>query len=212
MRRTNVTRKVVRYDAPIVQEKDSFRRIYFRPGCKLNKSQIYPIAGFNFQIILGFRQLSSFSSFYGIDIKIRVYFVYFLYFWYLALRKKEVLFPQFVASTSKPHRYASNPTSVTRDKYRIMYKLAVCSDGMTEAQPRSLRQNRSASEYIIWHNAHSPANRCSGCSHTCTWKRKKCSLVTICSAQKTDSGSCYLNNQAWLGWNWPTSVAHATLL
>ena len=57
--------------------------------------------------------------------------------------------------------------------YRIMYELAVCSDGMTEAQPRSFRQNRPASEYIIWHNAHSPANRCSGCSNTCTWKRKK---------------------------------------
>ena len=57
--------------------------------------------------------------------------------------------------------------------YRIMYELAVCSDGMTEAQPRSFRQNRPASEYIIWHNAHSPANRCSGCSTTCTWKRKK---------------------------------------
>ena len=26
--------------------------------------------------------------------------------------------------------------------YRIMYELAVCSDGMTEAQPRSFRQNR----------------------------------------------------------------------
>ena len=33
--------------------------------------------------------------------------------------------------------------------YRIMYELAVCSDGMTEAQPRSFRQNRPASEYII---------------------------------------------------------------
>ena len=30
--------------------------------------------------------------------------------------------------------------------YRIMYELAVCSDGMTEAQPRSFRQNRPASE------------------------------------------------------------------
>ena len=56
--------------------------------------------------------------------------------------------------------------------YRIMYELADCSDGMTEAQPRSFRQNRPASEYIIWHNAHSPANRCSGCSNTCTWMRK----------------------------------------
>ena len=35
------------------------------------------------------------------------------------------------------------------DTYRIMYELAVCSDGMTEAQPRSFRQNRPASEYII---------------------------------------------------------------
>ena len=34
-----------------------------------------------------------------------------------------------------------------------MYELAVCSDGMTETQPRSFRQNRPASEYIIWHNA-----------------------------------------------------------
>ena len=33
--------------------------------------------------------------------------------------------------------------------YRIMYELAVCSDGMTEAQPRSFRQNRPASECII---------------------------------------------------------------
>ena len=31
--------------------------------------------------------------------------------------------------------------------YRIMYELAVCSDGMTEAQPRSFRQNRPASEW-----------------------------------------------------------------
>ena len=50
--------------------------------------------------------------------------------------------------------------------YRIMYELAVCSDGMTEAQPRSFRQNRPANEYIIGHNVHSPANRCSGCSNT----------------------------------------------
>ena len=63
--------------------------------------------------------------------------------------------------------------------YRIMYELAVCSDGMTEAQPRSFRQNRPASEYIIWHNAHSPANRCSGCSNTCTWIRKKCRLKIL---------------------------------
>ena len=28
---------------------------------------------------------------------------------------------------------------------RIMYELAVCSDGMIEAQPRSFRQNRAAS-------------------------------------------------------------------
>ena len=63
--------------------------------------------------------------------------------------------------------------------YRIMYELAVCSDGMTEAQPRSFRQNRPASEYIIWHNAHSPANRCSGCSNTCTWIRKTCRLITL---------------------------------
>ena len=49
--------------------------------------------------------------------------------------------------------------------YRILYTLAVCSDGMTEAKPRLFRQNRPASEYIIWHNPHSPANRCSGCSH-----------------------------------------------
>ena len=34
-------------------------------------------------------------------------------------------------------------------RYRIMYELAVCSDGMTEAQPRSFRQNRPASEDII---------------------------------------------------------------
>ena len=67
----------------------------------------------------------------------------------------------------------------TCTKYRIMYELAVCSDGMTEAQPRSFRQNRPASEYIIWHNAHSPANRCSGCSNTCTWIRKKCRLITL---------------------------------
>ena len=57
-----------------------------------------------------------------------------------------------------------------------MYELAVCSDGMTEAQPRSFRQNRPASEYIIWHNAHSSANRCSGCKNTCTWKRKEISF------------------------------------
>ena len=37
----------------------------------------------------------------------------------------------------------------TYGTYRIMYELAVCSDGMTEAQPRSFRQNRPASEYII---------------------------------------------------------------
>ena len=40
--------------------------------------------------------------------------------------------------------------------YRIMYELAVCSDGLTSAQPRSFHQNRPASDY-----AHSPANRCS---------------------------------------------------
>ena len=51
-----------------------------------------------------------------------------------------------------------------------MYELAVCSDGMTEAQPSSLHQNRPASEYIIWHNAHSPADRCSGCSNLNTKK------------------------------------------
>ena len=33
--------------------------------------------------------------------------------------------------------------------YRIMYKLAVCSNGMTEAKPRLFRQNRPASEYIV---------------------------------------------------------------
>ena len=71
------------------------------------------------------------------------------------------------------------PAQGTGLTYRIMYELAVCSDGMTEAQPRSFRQNRPASEYIIWHNAHSPAGRCSGCSHTCTWIRKKCRLITI---------------------------------
>ena len=63
-----------------------------------------------------------------------------------------------------------------------MYELAVCSDGMTEAQPRSFRQNRPASEYIIWHNAHSTANGCSGCSNTCTWKRKKMSFDNFNSA------------------------------
>ena len=46
-------------------------------------------------------------------------------------------------------------------------------------QPRLFRQNRSASEYIIWHNAHSPANKCSGCSNLCTWWRKKCRLITL---------------------------------
>ena len=68
-----------------------------------------------------------------------------------------------------------------------MYELAVCSDGMTEAQPRSFRQNRPASEYIIWHNALSPdpANRCSGCSNTCTWIRKKCRLITLIAAALT---------------------------
>ena len=64
-------------------------------------------------------------------------------------------------------------------KYRIMYELAVYSDGMTEAQPRSFRRNRPASEYIIWHNTHSPANRCSGCSNTCTWIGKKCRSITL---------------------------------
>ena len=34
-----------------------------------------------------------------------------------------------------------------------MYELEVCSGGTTEAQPRSFRQNRPDSEYIIWHNA-----------------------------------------------------------
>ena len=67
-------------------------------------------------------------------------------------------------------------SSKSPSTYRIMYELAVCSDGMTEAEPRSFRQNRPASEYIIWHNAHSPANRCSGCSNTCTWIRKKMSF------------------------------------
>ena len=64
-----------------------------------------------------------------------------------------------------------------------MYDLAVCSDGMTglmlKQHLRLFRQNRSASEYIIWHDAHSHANKCSGCSSTCTWKRKKCRLITL---------------------------------
>ena len=34
-------------------------------------------------------------------------------------------------------------------RYRIMYELAVCSDGMTEAKPRLFRQNRPASEYVL---------------------------------------------------------------
>ena len=37
----------------------------------------------------------------------------------------------------------------------IMYELAVCSDGMTEAQPRSFRQNRPASEYITTESVNS---------------------------------------------------------
>ena len=57
-----------------------------------------------------------------------------------------------------------------------MYNLAVCSGGMIEKKPRLFRQSRPASEYIIWHNAHFPANKCSGCLHTCTWKRKKMSF------------------------------------
>ena len=44
---------------------------------------------------------------------------------------------------------ASRGTEPVRITYRIMYELAVCSDGMTLAQPRSFRQNRPASEYII---------------------------------------------------------------
>ena len=50
-------------------------------------------------------------------------------------------------------QYLGTAQSKHRDgfQYRIMYELAVCSDGMTEAQPapRSFRQNRAASEYII---------------------------------------------------------------
>ena len=43
----------------------------------------------------------------------------------------------------------SNSYCCSHVMYRIMYELAVCSDGMTEAQPRSFRQNKPASEYII---------------------------------------------------------------
>ena len=82
--------------------------------------------------------------------------------------------PSTVRGT-RPSSYATQTVIM----YRIMYELAVCSDGMTEAQPRSFHQNRPASEYIIWHNAHSPANRCSGCSNTWTWIRKKCRLKTL---------------------------------
>ena len=42
--------------------------------------------------------------------------------------------------------------------YRIMYELAVCSDGMTEAQSKSVRQNRPASEQ--------PASTLSDIMHT----------------------------------------------
>ena len=79
---------------------------------------------------------------------------------------------RFVPRSWSASVYSSKTYDYLGALYRIMYELAVCSDGMTEAQPKSFRQNRPASEYIIWHNAHSPANSCSGCSNTCTWKRK----------------------------------------
>ena len=74
------------------------------------------------------------------------------------------------------HARAPENEKMPVDSYNAALRGQVCSDGMAEAQPRSFRQNRPASEYIIWHNAHSPANRCSSCSHTCTWKRKKMSV------------------------------------
>ena len=59
----------------------------------------------------------------------------------------------------------------------------------------------------IWQNAHSPDKRCSGCSHTCTWKRQKVS-VDNCNAVLRGQ----VNWGSWLGLNWPTSVARTTLL
>ena len=50
--------------------------------------------------------------------------------------------------TSKKNNFQKVPCLQGTNQCRIMYELAVCSDGMTEAQPRSFRQNRPASEYI----------------------------------------------------------------
>ena len=38
------------------------------------------------------------------------------------------------------------PTNTRGFTYRIMYELAVCSDGMSGAKPRLFRQNRPARE------------------------------------------------------------------
>ena len=53
----------------------------------------------------------------------------------------------------------------------------------TSATPWSVLQisDRHLRRYPL-HNAHSPANRCSGCSNTCTWSEKKCRLITFNAA------------------------------
>ena len=61
-----------------------------------------------------------------------------------------------------------------------MFELTVCSDGMTEVKPRSSRQNRPASEYIIRHNARTRAKRTSNASY---------SLVTFSGIQSQTTSS-----------------------
>ena len=64
-------------------------------------------------------------------------------------KKKPVLaMDESAASSSSVRKHFEKNKGAGTVTYRIMYELAVCSDGMTEAQPRSFRQNRPASEYI----------------------------------------------------------------
>ena len=96
-----------------------------------------------------------------------------------------------------------------------MYGLAVCSDEMTEAKPRFIRQNRPASEYIIQHNA-----------LPCWWvqqlfahmhlKKKKTKKVSVDNYNAALRGQVQVlvaltTKHDW-ALDWPTSVARATLL
>ena len=99
--------------------------------------------------------------------------------------------------------------------YRIMYGLTVCFNWMIEARSRgySVRIEQPWPASTLSDITHTPrANRCSGCSHTCTWKRTKVLVDNYNAALRGQVQVLVplINNQAWLGWNWPANVARAT--